>query len=299
MRLMGRHPFLYGLFFLLLAAAGGTANAETKPLDRIEIQTTPDENIISVVFNVPVRYVSHVMNEAKTEIGVQIQIIQSQEINLEREAGEDAELEITRTLTPTDQLTWNPSAEIPLDKVSYQSSGIGTSTLLISFVTPVEDFRIRQSRDFYTLDFVMSRGKKLSQIPVQAAPEVDIDVPETKSPMSFKSLPLVIYVVNLKSEITPIDMAKIAPIPVQGDQTLYTTKAQVDGRDWYRLRLGFFRTQNAARPSWTRSRTSTPRPGSTGPISRSDARPCSRPARRSRMSRNPHRYRRSCRWTSG
>jgi hypothetical protein len=247
MLLMIRSLSLFGLLFLLLTVAGGAFAAETKPLDRIEIQTTPEENIISVVFNVPGRYVSHVMNEAKTEIGVQIQIIQNLEVNQERDTESDTALESTNKLATTDQLTWNPSAEIPLDKVAYQSSGIGTSTLLVSFVTPVENFRIRQSRNFYTLDFIMKRTGQLAQIPAQAPPAVDIDVPETKSPMSFKSLPLVIYVVNLKSEPAPIDMAKIAPIPVEDDQTLYTTKAQIDGQDWYRLRLGFFRTQEVAK----------------------------------------------------
>ncbi|MCU7844900.1 MAG: hypothetical protein KZQ93_13805 [Candidatus Thiodiazotropha sp. (ex Monitilora ramsayi)] len=219
---------------LLMLLVSFQAGAASKVLDRIEIKSEGDENVISVIFNVPVRYVSHVMNETKTEVGVQIQIIQNREVALE-------------DLASTDQLTWNPSAEIPLDKVVYQGQVLGTSSLLVSFVTPVEDFRIRQSRDFYSMDFVLKSKAGVPEIPVPKQPPVDIDVPETKSPMSFKALPLVIYVVNLKSETKPIDMAKIAPVQVEGDQTLYTTKAQVDGREWHRLRLGFFRTQDEAK----------------------------------------------------
>ncbi|MCU7853899.1 MAG: hypothetical protein KZQ80_16995 [Candidatus Thiodiazotropha sp. (ex Monitilora ramsayi)] len=234
MRSINLSRFLPWLLLPLLLVSF-QAGAASKVLDRIEIKTEGDDNVISVVFNVPVRYVSHVTNKAKTEVGVQIQIIQNRELDL-------------ADLASSDQLTWNPSAEIPLDKVVYQGVVVGTSSLLVSFVTPVDDFRIRQSSDFYAMDFILKKSPGLAEIPVPTGPPaVDLDVPETKSPMSFKSLSLVIYVVNLQSETSPIDMAKIAPVPVEGNQTLYTTKAQVDGREWHRLRLGFFRTQDEAK----------------------------------------------------
>lgn len=233
MRQSIRYALGHGLLCLLLIASSWQATAASRVLDRIEIQSQADTNVIAVHFNIPVRYVSHVTNDESSEIGIQLQIVQSPELNLE-------------DLMSRDQLTWNPTEEIPLSKVVYQGSGIGTSSLLVSFATPVKKFRIRQSRDFYVMEFILKKPAKLPQIDVKQVPMIEMDVPATRPPLSFKSLPLVIYVINLNSETSPIDVAKIAPVPVGGNQALYTTRAQVDGREWHRLRLGFFRTKKEA-----------------------------------------------------
>lgn len=243
----------YWLLFLLLIGSSGQAIAQSQVLDRIEVREEGDSKIIAVHFNVPVRYVSHVTNDAKSEIGVQLQIVPASELDLEESAPEDQPapklLEETDLgdLMTRDQLSWNPSEELPLSNVTYQGTGLGTSSLLVSFAKPVKRFRIRQSRDFYVMEFILKKPSKLPQLEVERIPTIDIDVPETRPPLSFKSLPLVIYAINLSSEEQPIDLAKIAPVAADRNQALYTTKAKVKGRDWYRLRLGFFRTQQEAK----------------------------------------------------
>ncbi len=210
------------------------SSGASRVLDRIEISSEGDNNVLSVYFNVPVRYVSHVTNDASSEIGIQLQIVQTRELNLE-------------DLLSRDQLSWNPTEEIPLSKVSYQGTGLGTSSLLVSFARPVKDFRIRQTSDFYAMEFLLKKPAELPQVDIKQVPLIEIDVPETPPPMTFKSLPLVIYVINLSSETKSIDLGKIAPVPIDSNQALYTTKTKIDGSDWYRLRLGFFRTQNQAK----------------------------------------------------
>jgi TolA-binding protein len=217
-----------------LIALGGQAAAQSRVLDRIEVRPEGDNNIVAVHFALPVRYVSHVTNDARSEIGVQLQIVQTTDIALE-------------DLIQRDQLSWNPTEEIPLSKVVYQGIRLGTSSLLVSFATPIKQFRIRQSRDFYVMEFVLKKPSKLPQVEIKPVPAIDIDVPETRPPLTFKSLPLVIYVINLSSETTAIDPARIAPVPIEGNQALYTTKAMVNGREWHRLRLGFFRTHQEAK----------------------------------------------------
>ena len=107
------------LLTLVLLLVSWQAQAASRVLDRIEIQSEGDFNVISVHFNVPVRYVSHVMNEGDTEVGIQLQIIKSTDVSLE-------------DLVSTDQLSWNPTEEIPLDKVVFQGVPLGTSNLLVS-----------------------------------------------------------------------------------------------------------------------------------------------------------------------
>ncbi len=221
------------LLLALLSVISCQAWAQSRVLDRIEISEEGDTDVVAVHFNIPVRYVSHVTNDASSEIGIQLQIVPTPELDLEE-------------LMSRDQLTWSPSEAIPLSKVLYQGTGVGTSSLLVSFATPVKGFRIRQSRDFYVMEFMLKKASKLPQVDLPAVPMIDVDVPETRPPLSVKSLPLVIYVINLSSEADPIELARIAPVPVEGTQALYTTRADVDGRDWYRLRLGFFRTQKEA-----------------------------------------------------
>ncbi|MEJ2455558.1 MAG: tetratricopeptide repeat protein [Candidatus Thiodiazotropha sp.] len=217
---------------MLLMLFACQAMAASRVLDRIETRVEGDNNVIAVHFNIPVRYVSHVMNDANSEIGIQLQIVPTPEVDLE-------------DLLSRDQLSWKPTEEIPLSKVVYQGTGVGTSSLLVSFATPVKDFRIRQSRDFYVMEFVLKKAAKLPQ--VEKVPMIDIDVPETRPPLRVKSLPLVIYVINLTSESKPLDLDKIAPVPVDANEALYTTRTLVDGSEWHRLRLGFFRTQNEAK----------------------------------------------------
>jgi type II secretory pathway component GspD/PulD (secretin) len=52
-----------------------------------------------------------------------------------------------------------------------------------------------------------------------------------------------LYAINLESAIEPIDPGSIDPSLAAPHQQLYVTEVDVDGRTWYRLRLGFFATQ--------------------------------------------------------
>jgi hypothetical protein len=71
----------------------------------------------------------------------------------------------------------------------------------------------------------------------------DMPVPETRAPLSVKSLPLVIYVINLSTQSEAVDFTQIPPVPVGENQLLYTTKTEVEDKKRYQLRLGFFRTK--------------------------------------------------------
>jgi hypothetical protein len=231
------------LLFALLAIFAGEVFAASRVLDRIEVREEGNNNVIAVHFNVPARYVSHVTNDASNEIGVQLQIADAAQLEPDVQSEQEQSPE---DLLQRDQLSWSPTKEIPLSKVVYQGTGVGTSSLLISFLTPLKQFRIRQSRDFYVMEFVLKKPAKLSEVEAKRVPMIDVDVPESRPPLRVKALPLVIYIINLSTESSPIDLDNIPPLPVERDQALYATKAEVDGDDKYRLRLGFFRTHKQA-----------------------------------------------------
>jgi tetratricopeptide (TPR) repeat protein len=219
----------YWLLILIVVFFSAQVNAATQVLDRIELSTEKEDNVISIYFNIPVRYVSHLVNETGNEVGVQLKLGQTADIELE-------------DLVESDQLTWSPTAAVPLEKVEFQGNIIGTSTLLVSFAAPVRDVRIRQGRDFYVMQFILPVSPRISGM-AGSLTATDIPVPETRAPLSVKSLPLVIYVINLSTHSEPVDFTKIAPVPVGENQLLYTTKTDLDEEKRYRLRLGFFRTK--------------------------------------------------------
>ncbi|MEW8500163.1 MAG: hypothetical protein AB2699_16795, partial [Candidatus Thiodiazotropha taylori] len=191
-----------------------------------------------------VRYVSHLINESNSELGVQVRVGQTTdaELGVASEQDQDGELD------QEDQLTWSPSAAVPLDKVVFQGSRLGTSTLLVSFAAPVGDVKIRQGRDFYVMEFILPQQVRRSSGFGQARLKtLQTEVPEMKAPLSVKSLPLVIYVLNLGVQSEPVDYEEMPPVPIGENQLLYSTKGEIEGSPIYRLRLGFFRTKQDAK----------------------------------------------------
>ncbi len=216
--------------FILIVLFSGHLSAATRVLDRIELSTEREDNVISVYFNIPVRYVSHLVNEAGSEVGVQLKL------------GQTADIELS-DLVESDKLTWSPTAAVPLQKVEFEGNTIGTSTLLVSFAAPVNDVRIRQGRDFYVMQFILSESPRVSGMAGTLGKAIEVPAPEARAPLSVKSLPLVIYVINLSAQNEPVDFTQIAPVPVGENHLLYTTRTKVDEQPLYRLRLGFFRTK--------------------------------------------------------
>lgn len=54
------------------------------------------------------------------------------------------------------------------------------------------------------------------------------------------------YAINLESSLAAIDISAIQKQGILQTYSLYTTQSKVDGQIWYRLRLGFFPSQQAA-----------------------------------------------------
>ncbi|MBW9256785.1 MAG: hypothetical protein K1562_04080 [Candidatus Thiodiazotropha sp. (ex. Lucinisca nassula)] len=235
------HFWLLPLLLLLFTTQ---SQAASRILDRIEIGSEEGANVIAVHFNVPVRYVSHLINESNTELGVQVRVGQTTDTDLGAATEQDQDGELDQE----DQLTWSPSAAVPLDKVVFQGSRLGTSTLLVSFAAPVGDVKIRQGRDFYVMEFILPQQVRRSSGFGQARLKtLQTEVPEMKAPLSVKALPLVIYVLNLGVQSEPVDYEEMPPVPIGENQLLYSTKGEIEGNPIYRLRLGFFRTKQDAK----------------------------------------------------
>lgn len=140
---MIRHA-AFVLVFCFVSVFGGLAMAASGALDRIIVSDEGKRSVIRVQFTIPVRYISHTLNKTGTEVGVQLQIMQAA-------AQEKADL-VSR-----DRLSWKSSQTVPLSSVEFQGTGLGTANLLLLFDAPVEGFRVRESRDFHGLEFLIDQ----------------------------------------------------------------------------------------------------------------------------------------------
>ena len=67
-----------------------------------------------------------------------------------------------------------------------------------------------------------------------------------------------LYALNLESALQPIDAQRFEAGVLATDAQLYAAEVVVDGRTWYRLRLGFFTTEAEAEAALTRLRPDYP-----------------------------------------
>jgi len=242
------------VFVLLLLAAGASIGAP-RIIDRIDVETGSESNNIHLFFNIPIRVISQVLSSNKRELNIQVQPTFTPGT--------------TQDLLGRDEvLSARPSAEIPLDRIRFRPRGIGTSLIELSFVTPVQAYIVQKQKDFFSLTITLKNKKRVEQIVMhesaadEAAVQDETAVPdepeesEEAAPSADRSLPVDPrqparmskgnLVINLMSQTRPINFSKVSPVQVPEGTTLYTTEAKVNGRKWYRLRLGFFADRPAA-----------------------------------------------------
>lgn len=230
------------LLMLLSLSITTGAIAKSRVMDRIDAGFGEEENRISIFFNVPVRVVSDLVNSARNEIAIRVKPVVTPGTEEEFLAGDET-------------LSWKPSAEIPLERVVFTGQLIGNSTMLLSFSTSIGEYEITQGKGFFSISVVLKKEKKVESIKLEEPKgRVLFDVPPTEIP-AVSELPAEVvqpggkpqfvdgdFALNLHSQQQPIDFKKVAPVPVPTGRRLYTTQTEVNNQQWYRLRLGFFRS---------------------------------------------------------
>lgn len=211
-------PTIRFLILSMLLAAPLASQAATRILDTIETRVGDEENRILIHFNIPVRYVSILGDDGSLEYNIQLQPVITRDVSLED------------LLVPS-QLTWKPSNEIPLEKVEFRGQPVGNSQLLVSFASSVKGLKVQQGKDFYVLEVIIAKPRKVVSVPAEQPQPVA---------ESLTEVPQSVYAISLESSTKPIKTDKVPPILLQAGRTAYTTQAVVDGRTINRLRLGFF-----------------------------------------------------------
>jgi tetratricopeptide (TPR) repeat protein len=172
----------------------------------------------------------------------------------------------------TSELYRPPSGHLGhLVEIEYHSLGLGDSLLALEFDRPVA-YDIAQRGDLRTLELrVRSSATQpdptaTSSAPIAAPPSsvaaTANEPPAERAPLTARVRAPALapdYVINLQSTREPVDPAAVGGVPVGAAQHLYVSTMQIDGIDWYRLRLGFFASEAAARAELDALRDRFPR----------------------------------------
>jgi tetratricopeptide (TPR) repeat protein len=158
-----------------------------------------------------------------------------------------------------------------LSKVEYESLGLGENLLIFHFDQPV-DYRVAQRGDLRTLQLLV----RLPEVHEERVPAVESTAPPatdasraaaaappvaagsaaaaTRAPTGRTPLTRVRpaaagadYIVNLASQREPFAPSMLESLAAASGSKPYVSEAEVDGQTWYRLRIGFYRTEQDAR----------------------------------------------------
>lgn len=203
---------LFALAMLLSAVCIAPLAHALDVLDAIDVKHSKDFSTITIHTNVPVNFKSHVPQRRGDVLRIRVDPVIT--------VGAEDDV-----LFANQFLQWSPDAQVPLSEVTYESSGSSTATVILQFEDIVE-FEPPTIANFQ--DIV-----------------IRIRHPETVA--REKRLKAVSYTINLASSTTPFSESDVPFLEIMNSYRLYTSMFDKDGKEWTRLRLGFFKNKQEAR----------------------------------------------------
>lgn len=214
-------------------------------IDVIQVETDAGEIELKLLFAEPLQYINHAPASSGKDLQIQMRPLR----NITSDQFEE------QSLVP---------GSSDIGQVEYELDSIsGIVAIRVRFNKKVK-YNVESGGDYREIRLIIEKPaavpKKISN---------DIKIPEIEPPESLQtkteksettllksgkaadntSKPLIDvgrYVVNLQSSFKRPNISDFnIPAPYT-DQYLYATKIKIDGKRWYRLRLGFFQTFNNA-----------------------------------------------------
>jgi len=228
--------------------AAPSTQAAGRFIDDIRVSRRAQEATISIELACPMRFQS----ELSTEAGMLLEI---------RVAPLDAcrQLGVGRGLAS--EIYRPVGGQLAhLIEVQYESLGLGDNLLILRFDRPV-DYRVTQRANLRTLRLAVTADDAAAQRIVAAprnAEAAPATQPSARSPaVRSGRAPLSVrirepgvnadHIVNLQSTRELADPSVVEAISLPPGLKLYVSETTVNGQTWYRLRLGFFGSEAAAR----------------------------------------------------
>ena len=233
-----------GLTVVIVALVLTPWRARGGVVDTIEPVHDSDPPEIRVNFSVPLQYINHAPLTASDELVIQLRhVLPARGLF---EAG-------------TDQTAaWAFTGRIPLVDVTYGASTADRATLTVRFAHPV-NYKVWQSADPRNIHIsILPAANALPAKRTSKQPRAseDRDAASGPAPAFGPGTP---FVLNLESSIEPLPIPTLTELEKPGLYIPYTTRFEIEGAVWFRLRLGFFPTRKAAMQVLQQIKTRYPR----------------------------------------
>jgi tetratricopeptide (TPR) repeat protein len=224
-----------------------TAAAQDRFVEDVQISRSGNEAEIVIQLACPMRFQADVAMNAGILVEVRVAPFDTC-----RQFGSDISSELHRPVNG--RLAY-------LIEIAYESLGIGDSLLLLRFDRPVA-YRVRQGGDlrslYVTLDLdsvpdAASSVEQVQRVAPRAEPAPELSErardPGRRPLMSRVVEPSTTadYMINLQSTREAVDPSSLAATAIPASAQMYISRTTVDGQSWFRLRLGFFESEAAAR----------------------------------------------------
>jgi hypothetical protein len=229
-------------------AAGRVVPAAGVFVEDIQISKRGDEATVTVSLACPMRFRSDVSTSGGVLLEIRVAPLDScRQLGV----GEGIASEVYRP---------ESGRLAHLAELEYESLGLGDNLLVFHFDRPV-DYRIAQRGDLRTIELrvhVGSDSAPQAAVPAEPVPRPAPappravpapTVPSDRTPIASRlRVPAVAqdYVINLQSSREPVDPAPAAGVAIKQGQRLYVSTTSIDGVTWYRLRIGFFASEQDA-----------------------------------------------------
>lgn len=238
-RWQGRFACMAALLLLLSGPAVAASMFE-----EIVVDTESSATTIRIVFAAPIRYQSHTPAKRGSELRVLVRALSPNDFDPDALFGRE-----TRG--------WDRDEPHPLRSLSYEGSRTTGSQLTLEFKLAV-DFTVRSTPDLRTLVITLPKAAAATPPPssvrqpgalLPAQPPSAVPAPAKREPAVVRRAANVVY---LASAMTRFDLNKVVRQPEFEGRELFVTQAEVRGREWFRLTLGYFETRREAQAAQQR-----------------------------------------------
>ena len=230
------------MILIVLAIWPGTAAMAGDILEGIDVSPAGAPPQVLIHFRTAIQYISHSPPSQGQEIQVRLRTV-----SLLTDTGRDTVLPQRNEI-----LQWTPTDRIPLSEVRFEPDVAGQARLLVHFRRLVHYARIHVSPDSRTLVIDLRAAGQHAKAKT-SPPASGFETLKPPAPPSGR------YVINLASSTRPFDLHRIRKQLRSPGKILYMTQITLDGKIWYRLRLGFFESRKEAQALIVQIGSSYPR----------------------------------------
>ncbi|RMG34963.1 MAG: hypothetical protein D6720_07980 [Gammaproteobacteria bacterium] len=224
----GRHLGLaLAMLWLSLVVAGKAGAASL--LDDVSIDSDASGAFVRITFTAPMRYQSHTPVSSGRELRIVLRPLSEDDFP-------------PSALYGTETRSWGGKEKHALRTLRYEGSRTTGSLLTLKFSHTVH-FKVRTTPDMRTLVVRVVVPQARSQLSTARGPVTYSQIHSKAPPSRVRGKRFVVY---LHSSSRPLVPGKFSKPAGHEDKQLFVSEADVRGKHWYRLTLGYFRTRDEA-----------------------------------------------------